>query len=130
MTSISVVSVTNHELDPHLERATREVEGGGVHHRERRWCGVYLRALHSPCGVEAAGQGFTEAGGIRMAWRENDIFIVPNHMWRRHVNQAADTGAVLYSVTDAPLLQSIGQYGEQGRTAAGEVIELGSTVPR
>lgn len=81
-----------------------------------------------------AGQGFTEAGGMRMAWRQNDIFIVPNHMWRRHVNQAADTGAdtaaVLYSVTDAPLLRSIGQYGEQGRTPAGEVIELPATAPQ
>ena len=76
-----------------------------------------------------AGNGFTEAGGIRMDWRENDIFIVPNHTWRRHVNQAAD-GAVLYSVTDAPLLRSIGQYGEQGKTRDGEVVELTSTDPR
>lgn len=68
------------------------------------------------------GEGFTVAGGRRMEWRENDIFIVPNHMWRRHGNPSGD--AVLYSVTDAPLLRAIGQYGEQGRTQSGEVIEL------
>lgn len=72
-----------------------------------------------------SGSGYTEAGGRRMEWRENDIFIVPNHMWRRHVNTSSGEAAVLYSVTDAPLLQSIGQYAEQGRTRGGEVIELG-----
>jgi len=71
-----------------------------------------------------AGRGYTEAGGVRLDWAENDIFVVPNHIWRRHGNASADDPAVLYSVSDAPLLRKIGQYRAQGRTHAGEVIEL------
>ena len=72
-----------------------------------------------------SGAGYTEVAGRRMSWGENDIFIVPNHLWRRHVNTDTGAAAVLYSVTDAPLFQAIGQYFEQGKTAAGEVVELG-----
>jgi len=74
------------------------------------------------CVIE--GHGFTEIGGQRFDWRKNDIFVVPNHMWRRHGNADAGRPAVLYSVTDAPLLQKIGHYRAQGRTAAGDTVEL------
>ncbi|MEE8445626.1 MAG: cupin domain-containing protein [Alphaproteobacteria bacterium] len=74
------------------------------------------------CVIE--GEGVTEVGGERLDWRRNDIFVVPNHMWRRHENKSRDQAAVLYSVTDAPLLQKIGQYRAQGRTRAGDVVEL------
>lgn len=70
------------------------------------------------------GAGHTEVAGGRLDWAENDIFVVPNHLWRHHVNGDSGTAAVLYSVTDAPLFQAIGQYFEQGRTASGEVVEL------
>jgi gentisate 1,2-dioxygenase len=73
------------------------------------------------CVIE--GEGVTEAGGVKMAWAKNDIFVVPNHLWSHHVNTGAGN-AVLYSVTDAPLLRAIGQYRRQGRTKAGDVITL------
>ena len=71
------------------------------------------------------GSGYTEAGGVRMEWSENDIFVVPNHLWHRHAN-TGDGNAVLYAVTDAPLLKAIGQYRRQGRTRAGDIVSLGS----
>ncbi len=70
-----------------------------------------------------AGSGTTEAGGTRLQWQENDFFVVPNFLWRRHVNEGAGD-AVLYAVSDAPLLQKIGQYRGQGRTQGGSVVEL------
>jgi gentisate 1,2-dioxygenase len=71
-----------------------------------------------------AGGGTTEVGGQTLTWEENDIFVVPNHLWRRHVNSDPNNEAVLYSVSDAPLLQKLGHYRAQGRTQSGDVVEL------
>jgi gentisate 1,2-dioxygenase len=69
------------------------------------------------------GSGATEIAGRRFDWEKNDIFVVPNFLWRRHVNTGAGD-AVLYSVSDAPLMEKIGQYRAQGRLADGTVENL------
>jgi gentisate 1,2-dioxygenase len=69
------------------------------------------------------GSGVTEVAGRRFEWEVNDIFVVPNFLWRRHQNTGAHD-AVLYSVSDRPLLAAIGQYRAQGRSVAGAVTEL------
>jgi gentisate 1,2-dioxygenase len=71
-----------------------------------------------------AGKGYTEVNGQQLAWERNDILVVPANMWRRHVNLDAAADAVLYSLTDEPLLQAIGQYRAQGRTAAGDLVNI------
>ncbi|HTV44025.1 MAG TPA: cupin domain-containing protein [Stellaceae bacterium] len=69
------------------------------------------------------GSGTTEIAGRQIAWRRNDIFVVPGFTWRRHLNQnSAD--AVLYAVSDRPLLEKIGQYRAQGRLPGDSVAEL------
>ncbi len=70
-----------------------------------------------------AGKGVTEIAGRRFEWRENDIFVVPGFVWRRHLNPGRGD-AVLYAVCDMPLYQKIGQYRPQGRLADGTVVEL------
>ena len=70
------------------------------------------------------GHGYTEVGGQRLEWRKNDIFLVPNHLWRHHVNLEKSTNAILYSVTDAPLLKKIGHFRSQGQTQAGDIVSL------
>ena len=70
------------------------------------------------------GHGYTEVGGQRLEWRKNDIFLVPNHLWRHHVNLEKSTNAILYSVTDAPLLKKIGHFRSQGQTQAGDIVTL------
>jgi gentisate 1,2-dioxygenase len=69
------------------------------------------------------GSGTTEIGGRPFDWEANDIFVVPGFAWRRHLNRG-DTDAVLYAVSDAPLLAKIGQYRAQGRLPDGSVVEL------
>jgi gentisate 1,2-dioxygenase len=69
-----------------------------------------------------SGSGVTEIGGASFDWRENDIFVVPGFAWRRHLNAGGD--AVLYAVSDAPLLDKIGQYRAQGRLPDDSVAEL------
>jgi gentisate 1,2-dioxygenase len=71
--------------------------------------------------VVIEGRGATEIGGKRFEWEENDIFVVPNFTWRKHI---AKTDAVIYSVSDAALLKNIGQYYAQGRLNDGSVREL------
>lgn len=69
------------------------------------------------------GSGHSEIDGQRFDWGRNDFFIAPNQSWRSHTVTGAGE-AVLYSVTDAPLFQHLGQYRSQGRTG-GRLIELG-----
>ncbi len=71
------------------------------------------------------GEGTTEIAGRSFDWQTNDIFVVPNFLWRRHINRGAGD-AVLYLCSDRPLFDKIGQYRAQGRDAAGEVVQLES----
>ena len=69
------------------------------------------------------GKGKSEIGGQTFDWEPNDIMVVPNFVWRRHINTGANE-AVLYTVTDAALLKNIGQYRAQGKDQAGKVVQL------
>jgi len=69
------------------------------------------------------GSGATEIGGQSFDWAENDIFVVPNFRWRRHINRGTGD-AVLYLCSDMPVLEKIGQYRAQGRASDGEVVQL------
>jgi gentisate 1,2-dioxygenase len=69
------------------------------------------------------GAGTTEISGKSFDWEKNDIFVVPNFLWRRHINRG-DRDAVLYLCSDMPLLEKIGQYRAQGRGMDGNVVQL------
>jgi gentisate 1,2-dioxygenase len=73
--------------------------------------------------VVIEGSGYSEIGGERFEWEPNDLFVVPNFLWRNHVN-TGKKDAILYSVSDAALMQNIGQYRAQGRAKDGKVTEL------
>jgi gentisate 1,2-dioxygenase len=69
------------------------------------------------------GEGTTELAGGRFEWRTNDLFVVPNFLWRRHINRGP-RDAVLYLCSDRPLFEKIGQYRAQGRTPEDGVVQL------
>ena len=69
------------------------------------------------------GAGSTEIAGRRFDWEKDDLFVIPNFLWRRHINRGP-VDAVLYSCTDRPLFEKIGQYRAQGRGPDGDVVEL------
>ena len=85
----------------------------------------YKRETASTFYCVLEGSGVTEVGGQRLEWEANDFFVVPNFLWRRHINTGA-ADAVLYSVSDAPLMEKIAQYRAQGRLPDGTVAELGA----
>ena len=80
------------------------------------------RETSSTVYVCIEGRGQTEVAGRTFEWEENDIFVVPNFLWRRHVNKGPKD-AVLYTMSDKPLLEKIGQYRAQGMKA-GKVTVL------
>ena len=84
---------------------------------------LHKRETASTVFVVLQGRGQTELGDRTFDWEENDIFVVPNFLWRRHLNTGSKD-AVLYTMTDTPLIEKIGQYRAQGRTKAGEVTQL------
>jgi gentisate 1,2-dioxygenase len=83
----------------------------------------FKRETASTLYIAIEGSGFTEIGGTSLDWQTNDIFVVPSFAWRRHVNQR-QSDAVLYAVSDAPLMEKIGQYRAQGRLPDDTIAEL------
>lgn len=84
---------------------------------------AFKRETASVVYVCIEGRGQTEIGGQTFDWAENDIFVVPNFLWRRHINTGPGN-AILYTMTDRPLLEKIGQYRAQGMTGKGSVEQL------
>ena len=54
----------------------------------------------------AEGSGHSILGGIRFDWRKGDTFAVPIWLWHEHAAPTED--AVLFSVTDEPVLAPLG----------------------
>ena len=54
----------------------------------------------------AEGSGHSVLGGIRFEWRKGDTFAVPLWFWHEHAAPSED--AVLFSVTDEPVLAPLG----------------------
>lgn len=57
------------------------------------------------------GNGSTEIAGQRFDWGPNDVFVVPNWAWHRHLPGNDD--AILYSVTDEPVMKKLGLYRQE-----------------
>ncbi len=80
------------------------------------------RETSSTVYVCLEGCGQTEIAGKTWDWEANDIFVVPNFLWSRHMNRGGKE-AVLYTMRDRPLLEKIGQYRAQTRTG-GKLVNL------
>jgi gentisate 1,2-dioxygenase len=83
----------------------------------------FKRETASTLYIVIEGEGVTEIAGQRFGWQPNDIFVVPAFAWRRHLNNS-DGDAVLYTVSDSPLIEKIGQYRAQGRLSDDSIVEL------
>ncbi len=82
---------------------------------KRETCGTFI--------VVIEGKGKSEIGGQTFDWEPNDIMVVPNFLWRRHINTGKGD-AVLYTVSDSALLKNIGQYRAQGKGKDCKVVQL------
>ncbi|MDV6976874.1 cupin domain-containing protein [Mycobacterium intracellulare] len=65
------------------------------------------------------GEGTTVVGDEEIQWSAGDSFVVPNWMWHAHMNRSSEVDAVLFSATDAPMLEALGMYREEPRHSFG-----------
>ena len=64
-------------------------------------------------GEGATVVGDQPKGGAEYGWGTRDCFFVPSMGWHRHVNRSKTSPALLFSVTDRPVLDSLGLYREE-----------------
>lgn len=59
------------------------------------------------------GRGHTLVDGVRLEWREKDIFVVPSWAAHAHVNDDPAEDAILFSFTDQPVMRALHLYREE-----------------
>ena len=82
-----------------------------------------LRHTASTIYFTLEGEGYTEIDGEHFEWSRNDFSVVPSHRWRSFKNTGSED-AILYSYTDAPIIEKLGHYRIQGKNKSGVVEEL------
>jgi gentisate 1,2-dioxygenase len=61
------------------------------------------------------GRGKTIVEGKELLWGENDLVVVPTWAWHEHVNLDPRNDAVLYCVSDEPVMKKLGLYREESQ---------------
>lgn len=79
--------------------------------------------------IGAEGKGYTQVGDMRMDWSQWDIFAVPSWHWHEHGNDSSQD-AIVYSVSDSPVIEKLGLYCEQRKTRDGGMEFLGWNANR
>jgi gentisate 1,2-dioxygenase len=59
------------------------------------------------------GKGSTEIGDCRFDWEQGDSFVVPLWYAHRHLNRLSSDDAILFSISDAPVLKALDLYREE-----------------
>jgi gentisate 1,2-dioxygenase len=59
------------------------------------------------------GRGATQIGEQRFDWEQGDSFVVPLWYPHRHVNRSPSDDAILFSMSDAPVLKALDLYREE-----------------
>jgi len=62
-------------------------------------------------GVTTVGP--TKADGKQLSWGAHDCFFVPSWNWHSFENQSAKEPAIIFSVTDRPVLESLGLFRQE-----------------
>ena len=70
----------------------------------------------------ASGRGFSVIDGIRVDWERGDTFVLPPLAWHEHGAESAED-AVLFSLSDIPVLEALQLYREEEGTRQ-EVAEV------
>jgi gentisate 1,2-dioxygenase len=59
------------------------------------------------------GQGASQIGDQRFEWQQGDTFVVPLWQAHSHLNRSSSEEAILFSMSDAPVLKALGLYREE-----------------
>ena len=74
--------------------------------------------------IGAEGRGYVKAGDQRIDWGKHDIFTVPSWHWHEFGNDSKED-AIVYSVSDSPVIEKLGLYCEQRKTKEGGMEFIG-----
>jgi gentisate 1,2-dioxygenase len=58
------------------------------------------------------GSGTTTAGDVDIHWEPHDTFAIPNWTRHHHRNDSASEDAILFKVSDRPMLAALGLFRE------------------
>lgn len=97
--------VTNGPVMPTMG-ASMQLLRPGEATRAHRHTGSYLYQV-------AKGQGYSVINGKRFDWKERDIFCVPSWAWHEHANGSDRDDAVLFCLSDIPVMRALGLYREE-----------------
>jgi gentisate 1,2-dioxygenase len=70
------------------------------------------RTLSSTVYFVIEGEGCTVIEGTRFEWQRGSVIVVPNWHWHEH-QSLGGREAVLFSVTDQPVMEKLGMYREE-----------------
>jgi gentisate 1,2-dioxygenase len=59
------------------------------------------------------GTGTTQIGEEKFDWQQGDSFVVPLWYVHRHLNRSSSQDAILFSMSDAPVLRALDLYREE-----------------
>jgi gentisate 1,2-dioxygenase len=87
--------------------------GCGVHMLRRGEKTKVRRHTSSGIFQVVRGHGTTVVGDTALDWERGDCFVVPNWSWHRHENRSQNEEAILFFMSDRPLLEPFGLYREE-----------------
>ena len=64
------------------------------------------------------GSGVTVIDGQKFEWQQGDCFVVPLWSWHSHRNVSNNAEALLFSVSDLPVLEALKLYREEAGEGA------------
>lgn len=79
--------------------------------RSHRHTGSTIYHVMQGDGVTVAGRDRKD--GAAMNWSRQDCFVVPSWHWHHFRNASGTEPAILFSVTDRPVMESLNLYGEE-----------------
>lgn len=65
------------------------------------------------------GSGETIINGIRFSWQQGDFFVIPGWACHEHLNASQNERAILFSISDMPVMLALNKYREEAYTEHG-----------
>ncbi|HEY2988653.1 MAG TPA: cupin domain-containing protein [Candidatus Binatia bacterium] len=59
------------------------------------------------------GEGVSQVGAEELQWNKRDCFVIPPLQWQAHRNLSSKERALLFCVSDRPILEALGLYREE-----------------
>lgn len=75
--------------------------------------GEPVRTTASAVAFVIEGEGCLVEGEREIAWTKHDVLAIPNWTWHRQINRSKRDGAILFVMSDTPILEAFGFYREE-----------------